>query len=183
MKNLTSKFKTMFNSVSTEMTSQKSVMEKKNVIKRHQKEIIEKYQVIGEKVYAFYTEGLDVGEKFQEECSDINEIMNNINKIQEEIDMVLKEKEETIRKNKEKLEELKVQATPPMNNNVNGEVVEVSHEAVKEKETVEVDEKSIELLEAGEEKTQENDVMFCPKCGNKMSSDANFCVKCGNKIN
>lgn len=57
MKNFSAKFKTMFNNVTTEIESQKTILEKKALIKKEEKEILDIYQVIGEKVFEVYKSG------------------------------------------------------------------------------------------------------------------------------
>lgn len=56
------------------------ILKKKNFIKKQQKVVLEKYQLMGEKVYRLYLEGADVGTHFEESCADIK---NRIIQIQE----------------------------------------------------------------------------------------------------
>ena len=185
MKNFSSKFKTMFNNVTTELGSQKTIMEKKAIIKKEEKEILDIYQVIGEKVFGFYKSGSDVGEAFQEDCKSILEKLEKINNLQEELEQVKLEKEETIKMNAMKLEE-------EINNNdiVEAEIVEKNiiekeneqnQVQIAEESSVKMDNQNKEIDNVNENIDEEKNV-FCANCGNKVHEEGKFCNKCGSKV-
>ncbi len=185
MKNFSAKFKTMFNNVTTEIESQKTILEKKALIKKEEKEILDIYQVIGEKVFEVYKSGADVGEAFHEDCKVILEKLEKINNLQQELEQVKLEKEETIKMNTMKLEE-------ESNNQVivEGEIIETKviakenendEEQIAEENSVETDNQNNEV-DNSKQKIEEEESTFCTNCGNKVSEESKFCNKCGNKV-
>lgn len=51
-----------------------------------------------------------------------------------------------------------------------------------EPKKVEAAEEAAETVEAAADATQDEDVVFCSKCGAKNAADAAFCSKCGEKL-
>lgn len=88
-----SKFKTFFKNIVVDAESTKMIMDKKSLIKKEQKAILDEYQLIGEKVYSFFTGGVNVGKEFEENCKSITNRLERINELQNEIEKVKEEKE------------------------------------------------------------------------------------------
>lgn len=153
MKNIADRVKVMVSNMSVEVSSQKNIMDKKNEIKHQQRTIIEKYQLLGEKLFSYFKSGADVGETFNDECNEIQELFDKMDNLESQITSIMKEKDEIKKKNELKTAVIpKPQVETTTNNN-----------------NTEID---------GETKSK----FFCHNCGCELVETAKFCNSCGTKI-
>lgn len=93
MNNFKEKFKSVINNVSQEVNSQKSILEKKNQIRKHEKDLADRFKLMGEKLYSYYKNGEEVNENYMGECREVAGIYEAMRTLQSEIDSITKVKE------------------------------------------------------------------------------------------